>query len=208
MGAPRRIAVLLGVAVLTLLAGCGGHDGGAPAAATGPSSAAAASGSPAPEASFTSGPVLTSSLPTAVAIPKLKVQSGLVPLGMQGDGTMQVPVNADTVGWFTGAPTPGALGPSVLAGHVDWHGKKGAFANLTKLIAGDEITVRRQDGRTAVFAVTKVGRYPKDKFPTQNVYGAIGNAGLRLITCGGEFDPATHHYLDNIVVFADLRSAA
>jgi hypothetical protein len=36
------------------------------------------------------------------------------------------------------------------------------------------------------------------------VYGDIDHAGLRLITCGGAFDDATGHYLDNIVVFATL----
>jgi hypothetical protein len=29
---------------------------------------------------------------------------------------------------------------------------------------------------------------------------------LRVITCGGEYDPATGHYVDNLVVFATLVS--
>ena len=46
----------------------------------------------------------------------------------------------------------------------------------------------------------------KSQFPTHAVYGAIDHAGLRLITCGGTYDAASHRYLDNVVVFARLES--
>ena len=50
----------------------------------------------------------------------------------------------------------------------------------------------------------EVQRYPKDNFPTKLVYGDINHAGLRILTCGGEFDNTIGHYVDNIVVFASL----
>ena len=62
----------------------------------------------------------------------------------------------------------------------------------------------RADGSQPVFRVTRVEQYPKDGFPTAEVYGDIDHAGLRLITCGGVFNRATGHYDDNIVVFAEL----
>ena len=46
--------------------------------------------------------------------------------------------------------------------------------------------------------------YPKDAFPTLEVYGNTDHAALRLITCGGQFDASTRNYLDNIVVYASL----
>jgi len=55
-----------------------------------------------------------------------------------------------------------------------------------------------------VFRVTQVEEYPKDKFPTDVVYGDLDHAGLRLITCGGSFDRQARSYDDNIVAFADL----
>jgi hypothetical protein len=48
--------------------------------------------------------------------------------------------------------------------------------------------------------------YAKDRFPTEAVYGAVPDAELRLITCGGIFDHATGSYLSNVVVFARLTS--
>ena len=66
------------------------------------------------------------------------------------------------------------------------------------------MNVTRADGKTAVFSVEGVARYPKAQFPTQKVFGTIDHAGLRLITCGGVYDDAANRYLDNVVVFTEL----
>ncbi|MEV6302143.1 class F sortase [Actinoplanes sp. NPDC051861] len=153
---------------------------------------------------LTRGELLPTSPPVRLAIPALKIDVPMTGLGLQPDGTMEVPDDAKTVGWYTKAPTPGSLGPAVLAGHVDYSGKKGTFADLADLRRGDEIRVTREDGRTAVFTVGEVSQYAKDRFPTDAVYGPIDHAGLRLITCGGDFDDRSGHYVDNIVVFAEL----
>ena len=92
----------------------------------------------------------------------------------------------------------------MLAGHVDWAGEAGVFAALHELAPGDQVVVVRQDGSTAVFGVTEVAQFDKDAFPTQAVYGDLDHAGLRLITCGGDFDRGTRSYVDNVVVFAEL----
>ena len=119
---------------------------------------------------------------------------------------MAVPDDPARAGWFTGGAAPGALGPAVIAGHVTWNGEPGVFYQLGKLRRGDQVAVVREDGRVAVFTVNRVARYSKSRFPTRSVYGAIDHAGLRLITCGGTYDPARHRYLDNVVVFAQLAA--
>jgi sortase (surface protein transpeptidase) len=177
-----------------------------PPAVAGPAAAVPPDSAPA-TGSLTAGPLMSTSAPTRVVIPKLGVDVPLTGLGQEADGTMQVPADARTVGWYTGAPTPGSLGPAVLAGHVDYQRKPGTFNRLTELTTGDNITVDRSDGSIAMFTVVKVVRYAKNRFPTGAVYGAINRAGLRLITCGGNFDSAAGHYEDNIVVYADLTMA-
>jgi hypothetical protein len=57
-----------------------------------------------------------------------------------------------------------------------------------------------------VFQVTSVRSYLKTRFPTHAVYGPTPDAQLRMITCGGTFDPATGHYLSNTIVYASLVS--
>jgi LPXTG-site transpeptidase (sortase) family protein len=142
------------------------------------------------------------SLPVALTIPSIGVQTSLVHLGLTAAGALQVPPSTAVAGWFTGSPRPGATGSAVIAGHIDSRAGPGVFFRLSSLRAGDEVYVRRADGTLAVFRVTTVSQYAKDKFPTAAVYGATPDAELRLITCGGTFDYDTGSYLSNTVVYA------
>jgi sortase (surface protein transpeptidase) len=150
------------------------------------------------------GPVLPESDPVEVSIPSIGVRSALVDLGLDAAQAMEVPQDPARAGWFTRSAAPGALGPAVIAGHVTWNGVPGVFFRLDRLDAGDQVSVRRRDGSTAVFVVERVARYAKTRFPSRKVYGAIDHAGLRLITCGGAYDFAEHRYEDNVVVYARL----
>ena len=147
---------------------------------------------------------MNAAVPVGLRIPSIGVDSELVNLGLQADGSLEVPPSGFPAGWYTGAPTPGELGPAIIAGHVDWGGQPGVFVDLRDLAPGDEIEVSRQDGSTAHFRITRVERFDKDDFPTHAVYGDLDHAGLRLITCDGDFDDQARSYRDNLVVFAEL----
>jgi Sortase domain len=142
--------------------------------------------------------------PVSLTIPAIGVRTRLVHLGLNRNGTLQVPSSTAVAGWYTGSPRPGATGAAVIAGHVDSRTALGVFYWLRALRPGDRVYVKRADGTMAVFTVTRVRTYPKDKFPTAAVYGPVPDAELRLITCGGTFDWSTGHYLSNVVVFARL----
>ena len=90
----------------------------------------------------------------------------------------------------------------MLIGHVDSKNGPGIFYKLPQLKKGDVVMVTRSDRSVARFRVQLVKRYPKRSFPTALVYQGDGKASLRLVTCGGEFDRSTGHYLDNTIVFA------
>jgi sortase (surface protein transpeptidase) len=201
----RASGALTGALLAVLVAGCGAGStevesapGDAAPSSPAPSSPAAP---PAPAAGA------TTPAPVRLLIPEIGVDSDLMELGLQADGSLEVPPTGFPAGWFTDAPMPGAIGPAVMAGHVDWDGEPGVFYDLRSLEPADEITVTRADGSSVVFAVTSVQQFDKDVFPTDAVYGDLDHAGLRLITCGGSFDPAERSYTDNIVVFADLLPA-
>ena len=151
---------------------------------------------------------LAASAPVRVEIPALGVTSRVMELGLERDGSMEVPPAGYPVGWYDRSPTPGQLGPAVIAGHVDWEGEPGAFYGLRELLPGDEVVVDRADGTVATFRVDRVEEHAKDEFPTDEVYGDLDHAGLRLITCGGGFDGDTGDYLDNVIVFATLVATA
>ena len=149
---------------------------------------------------------LAASTPLKLEIPSVGIDTVLMGLGLLADGTLEVPPDGSNAGWFTGAPTPGEMGPAIIAGHIDWNGP-GVFYDLRLVAVGDEIRVTRADGSTAVFGVTEVAQYPKNAFPTAAVYGPVSVAALRVITCGGAWNRATGHYDDNTVVFATLVSS-
>jgi sortase (surface protein transpeptidase) len=178
-----------------------------------PQSPASAAGSiePTPSGSDGSSKVvelaLPRSKPVAIDIPAIGVHSSLQLLGLNSDGTVEVPAGAlfDVAGWYRYSPTPGSIGPAVILGHVDsGHYGASVFFKLGELRPGDRAMVTRRDGSVAVFEITAVRHYPKDHFPTKLVYVNTRNAALRLITCGGEFNVSTGHYVDNIIVFASL----
>ena len=145
-----------------------------------------------------------------IDVPAIGATSELLQLGLNPDGTAEVPPLArdSQAGWYRGSPSPGEVGPSVILGHVDSaeYGP-GVFFRLGDLRQGDQIAVDRSDGSTAVFTVDRVASFPKNDFPTLEVYGNTDRAELRLITCGGDFAPSARSYLDNIVVFASLTGS-
>jgi Sortase domain len=142
--------------------------------------------------------------PVWLSVPVLGVRTTLVDLGLNKNGTLQVPSSTAVAGWFTGSPRPGAVGSAIIAGHVDSRTGPGIFFWLRTLHPGDRVYVGRADGTMAVFTVTTVQMYAKDQFPTAAVYGPVPDAELRLITCGGVFDRSLRSYLSNVVVFARL----
>jgi len=141
-------------------------------------------------------------LPVALTIPDIGVRTRLVHLGLTASGALQVPPTTAVAGWYAGSSRPGAIGPAVIAGHIDSYVGPGVFFRLSQLRPGDRVYVRRADGTLAVFRVTAVRSYAKDHFPSGAVYGPTPDAELRLITCGGTFDPQLGSYLSNTVVYA------
>jgi hypothetical protein len=151
-------------------------------------------------------PQVARSQPTAIAIPAIGLWVSLSELGLNPDGTVQVPTNVQQPGWFHLGPSPGQSGSAVILGHVDSYLGVGVFFKLPQLLAGDTVDVSLADGVSAHFVVDTVVEYPKTQFPTSLVYAPHGYSALQLVTCGGTFDPETGHYLSNIVVYTSLVS--
>ncbi len=144
--------------------------------------------------------------PTRIRIPRIGVTSSLLKLGKAKDGTVNVdPLPWGVAGWYADGPRPGDPGSAVIMGHVDSTSGPAVFFRLRELRPGDEIDVSRADGTTVTFVVDRTAQYLKKRFPTDDVYYPTLTPSLRLVTCGGEFDYAVHHYKSNIIVFATMK---
>src|SRR6266487_720325 len=207
---PRRWpAVLLAAVALAglLVPGCGG-PGRSPAAAPSPRSGPATAAEPRQPPGVSGFRSVRTydqpARPVRLWIPAIAVSTPLVRLGRLPDGSLEVPHDWDTAGWYERGPRPGQPGPAVILGHVDSRAGPAVFFRLRELRPPDIIRVSLANGRILVFRVQRVRRYPKDEFPAEAVYLPTLNRELRLITCGGEFDYASRNYRDNIVVYARL----
>ena len=149
---------------------------------------------------------LARSVPVSIRIPAIEVDAPVMEVGKNADGTVQVPPLDDhnLTGWYRYGPAPGQRGPAVILGHVDSLTSISVFYYLKDLHKGDRVYVTLADGKVAAFAVDGVQKVAKDAFPTATIYGKARYPTLRLITCGGPFDRATGHYVDNIIVYAHL----
>jgi len=146
---------------------------------------------------------LTAPRPAALRIPAIGVDAPVVAVGVEEDGSMEVPYDVDTVGWYRPGPSPGGAGSAVLAAHVDLAGRgPGVFFYLSELAPGDVLTVGFDDGTEANFEVMARRTYDRESLPVDFVFATDGPPFLTLVTCGGAFDPSTRRYQSNVVVYA------
>ncbi|MEV7090462.1 class F sortase [Streptomyces sp. NPDC093085] len=208
----------LGIAVLLTVTGC--SSGQQAAAKTGSggsggsgSSSAEAGGTPS-DSGGSSGSSGSGGMgedaatePAKVEIPSVGISSELMKLGLNDDGTVEVPPaeKGMTAGWYTGNPAPGQKGAAVIIGHNDTRFGKAVFHDLKKITKGAEITVTGKDGAPVRFTVTNTESVSKNTFPTDKVYKATDTPTLRVITCDGGFD-AEGHPVNNLIVYAKLAA--
>jgi hypothetical protein len=210
---PRLAAGVLVIAGLGL-AGCG-EDAGfagpgqpAPVSVQAPSTATPGTSTAPSTATDATPKALSRSQPVRLVVPEIGVRAPVSTLGLKSDGSIEEPPlsRPGLTGWYRLGPTPGEMGPAVIAGHVDAHGGPAVFARLGRLRTGDRAEVTRADGSVATFRIDTVERVPKNAFPSKKVYGDIGFPGIRLITCGGSFNRKTGHYVDNVIAYGHLVS--
>jgi sortase (surface protein transpeptidase) len=209
----RSLLTLAGAALAVSLglAGCA-STGSAPVASPAPTASTspgigAAGGVQNPDTRPYAAAPAAGVVPTRVTIPAIGVDSGLESLGIGAQGELDPPKAWLSAGWYSKGVVPGAVGPAIIAGHIDSPTGPVVFLHLHELRAGDAATVTLSSGSVETFRVTGHTVSPKSTFPTSIVYGPTPTPTLRLITCDGVFNPAIGHYDDNLIVFADLESA-
>ena len=162
----------------------------APAASTGSTAPATAAAEPAP--------------PVRIELPTLGVDTVVVPVGVDGEGLVEVPQDVSEVGWYRFGPAPGAAtGSAVLTGHVDDHVQGvGVFGRIGDLGPGDAVRVADESGLTREFSVVSREEWSKGQVPLDRLFDRGGSSRLVLVTCGGTFDSSTLGYDDNIAITA------
>ena len=195
------LAVAVGVGTgLLIRHGRGGSPSGqAAAAAPAPSSSGAAMD--------TSG--------FRVLVPSIGTDAPVIPEGATGagGGALTVPTSVHEVGWWDGiwqsssgtvhekVAKPGQSGVALLAGHIDSAAQgPGVFYRLRQAKPGAAVTVI-EHGTVTHWKVTHVQVVLKSALPAA-LFVDTGPPQLALVSCGGPFDSATGHYVDNVIAWA------
>lgn len=144
--------------------------------------------------------------PTRVVISSLDIDAPVVPVGVH-DGAVDVPADAQELGWWSGGARAGAsVGSVVVVGHVDVQSSgKGALYHLESVPIGTLAMVETLRG-SVLYKIVGRRVYEKQALPS-SVFATDGAPRLVLITCGGPFDRKTLHYADNVVVYGVPISA-
>lgn len=140
-------------------------------------------------------------VPVRVTISAIGLEAVVAQVGVTAAGDFDVP-SPQVVGWYRYGALPGQSGSAVLAAHVDFGTRPGAFRHLGQLVSGDQLVVEFSDGSTAEFEVIEQALYDKESLPADELFGHDGASLLRLVTCGGVYDSTTRHYTGNRVVTA------
>ncbi|NQX12950.1 class F sortase [Microbacteriaceae bacterium VKM Ac-2855] len=213
--ATRRLLALSGSLLLLGLVGC---SASAPLALPTAEITASATAIPTPAAvpaptPAVSVPVRDAALgsaqpaevpPVGIRVAAIELDMSIEPVGVDDDGLMELPPDTAVAGWYRFGPGPRAVaGSTVVAAHVDSNAYGlGPFARLRELVAGTDIEVTTADGSIVRYAVSSVTTTVKGEVPLDTVFDRSGPARLTLVTCGGDFDYDTRHYLSNVIVEA------
>ncbi|MGI8419521.1 MAG: class F sortase [Candidatus Levyibacteriota bacterium] len=155
----------------------------------------------------TSAPQAVSGTPIQISISKINVNTTVESVGMDSQGRMDVPKNADDTAWFSPGFRPGVNGSAVIDGHYDKvTGAPAVFYKLNQLSAGDTIIVTDNNGTKYTFAVSRTVPYADNNFPIKEVFAAADVPQLNLITCNGTWNKNTHNYSERMVVYSKLVS--
>jgi LPXTG-site transpeptidase (sortase) family protein len=140
--------------------------------------------------------------PRRIAIVDIDVDAPVVAVGLQVNGSMEIP-GADEAGWYHYGARPGGItGSTVIAAHVDHKGQPGVFIELRRLNIGAKVAVTDNLGLVRRYTVTERFQVDKDDLPAEELFRLDGAPTLTLITCGGTFNRKQRHYSDNIVIRA------
>lgn len=201
----RTIAGALGaLAVVLALAGCGSPPVASPSV---PAPSPTALPTPAvevPVAAATPAPVRQAVPPVRVVAASIDVDVPVIEVGVEQGGFMELPPDPAIAGWYRfGSDPTSPDGNIVISAHVDSPDHPiGPFSRLRDLPAGEIVEVTDAAGAVHRYAVQSVTYYPKAELPVTDLFARSGTDALVLITCGGEFDPSSGRYADNVVAIA------
>ncbi|WP_439386286.1 class F sortase [Amycolatopsis lexingtonensis] len=213
LGAATVIAVQLGSSVVTspptaVVAGTALPAAGAAAPKAAPATQPSTSAAPPPTSTAPAAPAAQPSTPSPQQPGTVRLPAGgtatLVREDLGPNGELPIPADLGQATWW-GAELDAAGGASVFAGHVNWRGATGPFAELWSARIGGAVTVVDRAGRIWRYRISQLLTVHKDDLPAQadDLFGQSGPHRVVLATCGGRWVGGSDGYEENRIVIAE-----
>lgn len=143
--------------------------------------------------------------PARLELRRVGIDMTVTDVGLEKDGSMELPDTASVAGWFRLGGNPGGGlregQNSVIAAHVDDAVMgRGPFVTLRNSRPGDPVEVTLDDGSVRRYVVDRIEQTSKQKVDLEVVFGSP-DGELVLVTCG-RWDADVKHYEDNVLVWA------
>jgi LPXTG-site transpeptidase (sortase) family protein len=139
-----------------------------------------------------------------VRMPTIGVDAPVVVKGLDAQRRMEAPDRPDEVAWYDFTALPGEGSNVVLAGHVDFAGVGPAvFWDLWRVSIGDPIELVLVDGRVLRYRVSGMETVEEARAPVERIVGPTATERLTVITCAGNYNPATGRYDQRLIVIAE-----
>ncbi|MET8847563.1 class F sortase [Amycolatopsis sp. NPDC004625] len=204
-GYPVVTAAPVAVVTGTALPAAGAAGAAAPVPSPSPTATA-----PAAPAAQTPSPAAPPPSPPPQRPNTLRLPAGgtatLVRTDLGPGGELPVPTDLGQATWW-GAALDAAGGASVFAGHVNWRGATGPFAELWNARIGAEVTIVDTAGKTWRYRISQLVTVHKSDLPARADYlfGPSGPHRVVLVTCGGRWVGGADGYEENRVVTAEAE---
>ena len=145
--------------------------------------------------------------PRYIDIPKLGIHARVLSMTVNSKNELQAPYGIYDAGWYTSSALPGQNGAMLVDGHSGIGKTHGIFHDLSKLAAGDQITITRGDGQVFTYKVTKTAIVDAAKVDMGSLLVSQDTAkpGLNLITCAGDWIPGTFSLKQRALVYAVMQ---
>lgn len=146
--------------------------------------------------------------PRALFIDKLSIAARVMPMALNGNGSIQAPKNIFDAGWYTSSAKPGVAGATFIDAHASGATREGLFAYLDTMAVGDTLQLEKGDGQKLTYRVTHVETVPLDQVDMNKTLAPYNGAtsGLNLMTCTGKWIEDKQTYDKRAIVYTELIS--
>lgn len=140
-----------------------------------------------------------------IKVPSVNISAPVLAVGAS-NGSMDVPANTGTLGWWDKTAQFGdVIGTMVLAGHVSNNSDRpGALYPLRRAKVGEKITISR-NGTTLTYVIKSMDYNPRSAPLPSTLFANTGRNRLALVTCARKetYSDGSFHYRDNLIVIAE-----